>query len=106
LKYVDFSIGEDSGYIRFEDSKAAEKARALAAISDEGGLIMKGHLVTLEPVSGQAEKDYWSAIKGGQGKYRDNRSNRGRYFILPQNHSSCLFALLEPILLNIIMHLE
>uniref|UniRef100_A0A0E0KSC4 La protein 1 n=1 Tax=Oryza punctata TaxID=4537 RepID=A0A0E0KSC4_ORYPU len=78
LKYVDFSIGEDSGYIRFEDSKAAEKARALAAISDEGGLIMKGHLVTLEPVSGQAEKDYWSAIKGGQGKYRDNRSNRGR----------------------------
>uniref|UniRef100_A0A0E0DFQ7 HTH La-type RNA-binding domain-containing protein n=1 Tax=Oryza meridionalis TaxID=40149 RepID=A0A0E0DFQ7_9ORYZ len=78
VRYVDFSIGEDSGYIRFEDSKAAEKARALAAISDEGGLIMKGHLVTLELVSGQAEKDYWSAIKGGQGKYRDNRSNRGR----------------------------
>ncbi|KAF0891814.1 hypothetical protein E2562_010995 [Oryza meyeriana var. granulata] len=77
VRYVDFSIGEDSGYIRFEDSKAAEKARAFAALADEGGLIMKGHLVTLEPVSGQAEKDYWNAIKGGQGKYRD-RSNRGR----------------------------
>ncbi|XP_006653562.1 la protein 1 [Oryza brachyantha] len=78
VRYVDFSIGEDSGYIRFEDSKASEKARAFAALADEGGLIMKGHLVTLEPVSGQAEKDYWNAIKGGQGKYRDNRSSRGR----------------------------
>ncbi|KAG8082541.1 hypothetical protein GUJ93_ZPchr0014g47506 [Zizania palustris] len=78
VRYVDFSIGDDSGYIRFEDSNAAEKARAFAALADEGGLLMKGHLVTLEPVSGQAEKDYWSAIKGGQGKYRDNKSNRGR----------------------------
>jgi len=78
VRYVDFSKGDDSGYLRFEESKAAEKARALAALSDEGGLIMKGHLVTLEPVSGQAEKDYWSEIKGGQGKYKDNnRSNRG-----------------------------
>lgn len=78
VRYVDFSKGDDSGYIRFEDSKAAEKARAFAALSDEGGLIMKGHIVTLEPVTGQAEKDYWSEIKGGQGKYKDNRSNRGR----------------------------
>uniref|UniRef100_A0A0D9W6Q7 HTH La-type RNA-binding domain-containing protein n=1 Tax=Leersia perrieri TaxID=77586 RepID=A0A0D9W6Q7_9ORYZ len=78
VRFVDFSIGDDSGYIRFEDSKAAEKARAFAALSDEGGVIMKGHIFTLEPVSGQAEKDYWDAIKGGQGKFRDNRSNRGR----------------------------
>lgn len=78
VRYVDFSKGDDSGYLRFEESYAAERARALAALSDEGGLIMKGHLVTLEPVSGQAEKDYWSEIKGGQGKYqKDNRSNRG-----------------------------
>ncbi|KAJ1271728.1 hypothetical protein BS78_06G148400 [Paspalum vaginatum] len=78
VRYVDFSIGEDSGYIRFEESAAAEKARAFAAIADEGGLIMKGHIVTLEPVSGQAEKDYWSAIRGGQEKYKDSRNNRGR----------------------------
>jgi len=50
---VDFSIGEDSGFIRFEDSTAADKARAFAAIADEGGLTMKGHIVTLEPVSGK-----------------------------------------------------
>ncbi|XP_062185836.1 LOW QUALITY PROTEIN: la protein 1-like [Phragmites australis] len=78
VRYVDFSKGEDSGYIRFEDSTAAEKARALAALADEGGLIMKGHIVTLEPVTGQAEKDYWSAIRGGQEKYKDSRNNRGR----------------------------
>ncbi|KAL6652459.1 hypothetical protein ACP70R_011384 [Stipagrostis hirtigluma subsp. patula] len=78
VRYVDFSKGDESGYIRFEDSNAAEKARAFAALADEGGLIMKGHIFTLEPVTGQAEKDYWNAIRGGQGKYRDNKSNRGR----------------------------
>ncbi|KAL6903567.1 hypothetical protein ACP4OV_004380 [Aristida adscensionis] len=75
VRYVDFSKGDESGYIRFEDSMAAEKARAFAALADEDGLIMKGHIVTLEPVSGQAEKDYWNAIRG---KYKDNKSNRGR----------------------------
>ncbi|XP_062226067.1 la protein 1-like [Phragmites australis] len=77
VRYVDFSKGEDSGFIRFEDSTAAEKARALAALADEGGLIMKGHIVTLELVSGQAEDDYWSAIRGGQEKYKESRNNKG-----------------------------
>lgn len=53
LQYVDFSIGEDSGFIRFEGPAAADKARAFAAIADEGGLTMKGHIVILEPVSGK-----------------------------------------------------
>jgi hypothetical protein len=42
-----------TGFIRFEDSTAADKARAFAAIADEGGLTMKGHIVTLEPVFGK-----------------------------------------------------
>jgi lupus La protein len=50
---VDFREREDSGYIRFEESTASEKARAFAALQDEGGFIMKGHLVTLEPVTGK-----------------------------------------------------
>ncbi|KAK3142178.1 hypothetical protein QOZ80_4BG0343300 [Eleusine coracana subsp. coracana] len=78
VRYVDFRKGEDSGYIRFEDSMDAEKARAFTALADEGGLIVKGHIVTLEPVTGQAEKDYWSAIRGRQEKYKDSRSNKGR----------------------------
>jgi lupus La protein len=78
VRYVDFSIGDDSGYLRFEDSKAAEKARMAAVLADEGGLIIKDHIITLEPVTGEAEKDYWSTIRGIQEKYKDNRSYKGR----------------------------
>jgi len=78
VRYVDFSIGDDSGFLRFEDSKAAEKARMAAVLADEGGLIIKDHIITLEPVTGEAEKDYWSTIRGSQEKYKDNRSYKGR----------------------------
>ena len=50
---MDFSIGDNSGYLRFEDSKAAEMARMSAVLADEGGLIIKDHIVTLEPVTGK-----------------------------------------------------
>jgi len=40
VRYVDFSIGDDSGFLRFEDSKAAEKVRMAAVLADEGGLII------------------------------------------------------------------
>ncbi|TVU29288.1 hypothetical protein EJB05_20848 [Eragrostis curvula] len=78
VRYVDFSIGDDSGYLRFEDSEAAEKARVSAVLTDEGGLIIKDHIVTLEPVTGEAEKDYWTTIRGIQGKNKDNRNFKGR----------------------------
>ncbi|TVU29312.1 hypothetical protein EJB05_20875 [Eragrostis curvula] len=78
VRYVDFSIGDDSGYLRFEDSEAAEKARVSAVLTDEGGLIIKDHIVTLEPVIGEAEKDYWTTIRGIQGKNKDNRNFKGR----------------------------
>ncbi|AQK72513.1 la protein 1 [Zea mays] len=77
VRYVDFSIGDNSGYLRFEDSKAAEKARMSAVLAD-GGLIIKDHIVTLEPVTGEAEKDYWDTIRSIQGKYKDSRSYKGR----------------------------
>lgn len=50
---MDFSIGDNSGYLRFEDSKAAEKARMSAVLAD-GGLIIKDHIITLEPVTGKS----------------------------------------------------
>ncbi|KAF8693740.1 hypothetical protein HU200_039159 [Digitaria exilis] len=71
-------IGDDSGYLRFEDSKAAEKARMASVLADEGGLIIKDHIITLEPVTGEAEKDYWSRIRGFQENHKDNRSYKGR----------------------------
>ncbi|KAF8653361.1 hypothetical protein HU200_062287 [Digitaria exilis] len=115
LKYVDFSIGDDSGYLRFEDSKAAEKARMVSVLADEGGLIIKDHIITLEPVTGknsifllslidflklklgyiiektvsyisvstgEAEKDYWSRIRGLQENHKDNRSYKGKYYFV------------------------
>ncbi|GAB4837265.1 hypothetical protein Ancab_002167 [Ancistrocladus abbreviatus] len=71
VKYVDFKMGAESGYIRFEQPEAAQKARALAVLSDEGGLIVKNYIATLEPVTGEAEKEYW--------KFRDSsKGNKGR----------------------------
>ncbi|KAJ6844787.1 la protein 1-like [Iris pallida] len=88
VKFIDFSMGEESGYIRFENPDAAVKARAAAVLTDEGGLVVKNSIVTLEPLSGDAEKEYWSLLRGGQEKSRDSRgnyrgrgrSNRGRQF--------------------------
>ncbi|XP_038696175.1 la protein 1-like isoform X2 [Tripterygium wilfordii] len=51
IKFVDFSMGAESGYIRFEQAEEAQKARAAAVLS-EGGLVVKNFVATLEPVTG------------------------------------------------------
>ncbi|CAA0810579.1 La protein 1 [Striga hermonthica] len=79
VKFIDFTIGSDSGYVRYEDAGAAQKARAAAVLADEGGLTVKNYIATLEPVTGEAEKEYWSSLRNSQEKYRSNfKSNRGR----------------------------
>ncbi|OAY81153.1 La protein 1 [Ananas comosus] len=79
VKYVDFKIGEDSGYIRFDDPKAAVDARAFAVLENEGGLLVKNHIVTLEALTGDEEREYWNLLRGNQEKrYKENRSYRGR----------------------------
>ncbi|ONK72032.1 uncharacterized protein A4U43_C04F14980 [Asparagus officinalis] len=78
VKFIDFRMGEESGYIRFEDSDAAVKARAEAVLTDEGGFIVKKHIATLEPLTGDAEKEYWSLLRGNQDKYRENKGNNKR----------------------------
>ncbi|XP_051137745.1 la protein 1 [Andrographis paniculata] len=80
VKFVDFKIGIESGYIRFEDAEAAQKARAAAAISEDGGITVKNFIAILDPVTGDAEKEYWSLLRSNQDKHRDNRNsyNRGR----------------------------
>ncbi|KAL8139243.1 hypothetical protein V2J09_005264 [Rumex salicifolius] len=50
VKYVDFKAGDTSGYIRFEEAEAAQKARAAAVLSAEEGLVVKNFIATLEPV--------------------------------------------------------
>ena len=55
MKYIDFKIGEESGYIRFEEPEAAQKARAAAVFTEQGGLAVKNFIATLEPVSGKQQ---------------------------------------------------
>lgn len=78
VKYVDFKAGEDKGYIRFDAPEAAQKARAAAVLAKEGGLVVKNFIATLEPVTGDAEREYWSLFRGNQEKRRENKRFDGR----------------------------
>uniref|UniRef100_A0A2C9VK29 HTH La-type RNA-binding domain-containing protein n=1 Tax=Manihot esculenta TaxID=3983 RepID=A0A2C9VK29_MANES len=78
VKFIDFKIGEDSGYVRFEQPEAAQKARAAAVLAKEGGLIVKNFVAILEPVTGEAEEEYWDLLRGNQEKHWENRGNRAR----------------------------
>lgn len=53
LQFIDFTMGDESGYIRFEEAGAAQKARAAAVLAEEGGLIVKNYIATLDPVTGR-----------------------------------------------------
>ncbi|XP_052209779.1 la protein 1 isoform X2 [Diospyros lotus] len=77
VKFVDFKIGDESGYIRFEDAGAAQKARAAAALAEEGGLVVKNYIAYLDPVSGDAEREYWSLLRCNQERYYGKVGNRG-----------------------------
>ncbi|GMQ03397.1 hypothetical protein CsSME_00049212 [Camellia sinensis var. sinensis] len=79
VKFVDFKMGEDSGYIRFEEPGAAQKARAAAALAEDGGLIVKNYIATLNPVTGEAEKEYWNLFRGNQERFKSNRSRGGKH---------------------------
>ena len=46
-------MGDESGYLRFEEAEAAQKARAAAVLAKEEGLVVKNFIATLEPVSGE-----------------------------------------------------
>lgn len=53
VKFIDFKIGAASGYIRFEEPEAAQKARAAAVLSEQGGVLVKNYIAILEPVTGR-----------------------------------------------------
>ncbi|XP_074329734.1 la protein 1-like isoform X1 [Apium graveolens] len=78
VKFVDFTMGADSGYIRFEEAEAAQKARAAAVLAEEGGLMVKNYVAVLEPVTGEAEKTYWGFLRCNQEKFKDSRGRGGK----------------------------
>ncbi|XP_058724636.1 la protein 1 [Vicia villosa] len=79
VKYIDFKMGAESGFIRFDVPEAAQKARAAAVLSDKGGLVVKNFIAILDPVTGEAEKEYWSLLRGNQDKRRESFNNRGGF---------------------------
>ncbi|MCH90254.1 La-like protein, partial [Trifolium medium] len=77
-QYIDFNMGDESGFIRFDEPEAAQKARTAAVLSEIGGLVVKNFIAILDPVTGEAEKEYWSKLRGKQDQRRESFSNRGR----------------------------
>lgn len=79
VKYVDYQMGAESGYIRFEQPEVVQKARAAAVLAEEGGLIVKNYIAVLEAVEGEAEKEYWAKLREGQDRRRQSAGgSRGR----------------------------
>ncbi|EOA16662.1 hypothetical protein CARUB_v10004849mg [Capsella rubella] len=88
VKFVDFKMGSETGYLRFDEPEASQKARAAAVLAKEGGLAVKNFIAVLEPVTGEAEKEYWTLLRskdrfdkggrGGRGGRRGGRFGRKR----------------------------
>lgn len=46
-------MGSETGYLRFDEPEASQKARAAAVLAKEGGLAVKNFIAILEPVTGK-----------------------------------------------------
>ncbi|KAL0679797.1 hypothetical protein Bca4012_007778 [Brassica carinata] len=83
VKFVDFKMGAETGYLRFDEPEASQKARAAAVLAKEGGLSVKNFIAVLEPLTGEAEKEYWGLLrskdKGGRGGRGGKRGGGGRF---------------------------
>ncbi|KAG6547448.1 hypothetical protein Mapa_010896 [Marchantia paleacea] len=77
INFVDFSRGDKAGFVRFELPEESQKARAAAVLASDGGFIIKEHVVVLNAVEGEAEKDYWKKLREGQGKRREGGGRGG-----------------------------
>ncbi|XP_056859530.1 la protein 1 isoform X2 [Raphanus sativus] len=74
VKFVDFKMGSETGYLRFDEPEASQKARAAAVLAKEGGLAVKNFIAVLEPLTGEAEKEYWGLLRS---KDRFDKGGRG-----------------------------
>ncbi len=49
---MDYAKGDTSGFVRFDQPEEAQKLRAAAVMTPEGGLTIGYHLVTFEALEG------------------------------------------------------
>ena len=47
-------MGAETGYLRFDEPEASQKARAAAVLAKEGGLAVKNFIAVLEPLTGKS----------------------------------------------------
>lgn len=79
VMFIDYSMGQESGYVRFEEPDAGVKAHAASVLNNKGGLVVKDkYIAALDPVTGEAEKEYWSLVRSNKGRQRENWGHRGR----------------------------
>ncbi|KAM7255589.1 hypothetical protein ACFE04_008487 [Oxalis oulophora] len=73
LKKLDYTTGENSGFVCFEGPEATVKAHAIAEFVGEGGLVVKNICsLSLEAVIGEAEMKYWNQSSDGDEKEEGN----------------------------------
>ncbi|KAF8048428.1 hypothetical protein N665_2518s0006 [Sinapis alba] len=77
VKFVDFKMGAETGYLRFDEPEASQKARAAAVLAKEGGLSVKNFIAVLEPLTGEAEKEYWGLLRSKDRFDKGGRGGRG-----------------------------
>ncbi|CAH8378083.1 unnamed protein product [Eruca vesicaria subsp. sativa] len=77
VKFVDFKMGAETGYLRFDEPEASQKARAAAVLAKEGGLTVKNFIAVLEPLTGEAEKEYWGLLRSKDRFDKGGRGGRG-----------------------------
>lgn len=58
MKFINFSIRSELGYIRIENEEAALKIYVAGVLSKEGGFVLKNFITALDPITGEVEREY------------------------------------------------
>eukprot|EP00252_Welwitschia_mirabilis_P011219 TRINITY_DN2524_c0_g1_i7.p1 TRINITY_DN2524_c0_g1~~TRINITY_DN2524_c0_g1_i7.p1 ORF type:complete len:448 (-),score=114.09 TRINITY_DN2524_c0_g1_i7:299-1642(-) len=82
VKYIDFTIGASSGFVRFDKPEGPKEACTVANSSANGGLIIKDHIMKINILDGKPEEEYWGKLREGQNRKRSYAGqNWGRHSV-------------------------
>ncbi len=75
IKWVDFSKGQDDGYVRFMEKHTAKLALEKALEKFNGELSLKGAKLEAKVLEGNDESDYWKDLIKKLGEQRSNKKS-------------------------------
>ncbi|XP_028417414.1 lupus La protein homolog B-like [Dendronephthya gigantea] len=78
VRWVDFSIGDKEGFIRYENDGDAEKALKAVLEKNENKVNLRGVETTLRVIEGDEEKGYWKKSKEEFDKHRQRNKRGGK----------------------------